>query len=376
MTDVQRVLVVGGGIGGLSTTIALRRGGLDVDVVEKNPAWDVYGVGIIQPPNALRALDAIGVAKECVDQGWPIKGSTAFLADGETQIADDEMPAVVPGLPPANGITRKRLHAILQRHTLDTGADVRTGVTVTTLADRDDALGVEFSDGERRDYDLVVAADGIDSQIRSMVFGDEHRAQYTGQVCWRYNLPRIEGLDKIWVYLGPSGTAGFCPLAEDLMYLLFIEKPPEGSSLRLQQPDLASTMRERLAPFGGLIAEHRELLVDDAETIYRPVENVRLPPPWYRGRVVLIGDAAHATSPHCGQGAAQAIEDGIVLAQELASDRELSDALAVYLERRYERCRMIVEGSEMIGRWEQDHSLPIDPNKVRQEVIIAASAPI
>jgi 2-polyprenyl-6-methoxyphenol hydroxylase-like FAD-dependent oxidoreductase len=109
MTDVRRVLVVGGGIGGLSTTIALRKGGLDVDVIEKNPAWDVYGVGIIQPPNALRALHAIGAARECVDQGWPIKGSAAFLADGETQIADDEMPAVVPGLPTesrASGCTR------------------------------------------------------------------------------------------------------------------------------------------------------------------------------------------------------------------------------------------------------------------------------
>jgi 2-polyprenyl-6-methoxyphenol hydroxylase-like FAD-dependent oxidoreductase len=376
MTDVRRVLVVGGGIGGLSTTIAMRKGGLDVDVIEKNPAWDVYGVGIIQPPNALRALHAIGAARECVDQGWPIKGSAAFLADGETQIADDEMPAVVPGLPPGNGITRKRLHAILQRHTLETGADVRTGVTVTTLADRPDGVKVEFSDGESRDYDLVVAADGIDSQIRSMVFGDEHQARYTGQVCWRYNLPRIEGLDKIWVFLGPSGTAGFVPLAEDLMYLLFIEKPPEGSSIRLPEPGLAAILRERLSPFGGPIAEHRELLVDDAQTVYRSVQNIRLPPPWYRGRVVLIGDAAHATSPHCGQGAAQAIEDGIVLAQELAADRELSETLAVYLERRYERCRMIVEGSETIGRWEQDHSLPIDPNKVRQEVIMAASAPI
>ncbi|MFZ0385640.1 MAG: FAD-dependent monooxygenase [Solirubrobacteraceae bacterium] len=376
MTDVQRVLVVGGGIGGLSTTIALRRDGLEVDVIEKNPAWDVYGVGIIQPPNALRALNVIGVATECVEQGWPITGSSAFLADGETQIADDEMPAIVPGLPPGNGITRKRLHAILQSHTLESGADVRTGVTVTTLADRHDGVSIEFSDGERRDYDLVVAADGIDSQVRSMVFGDEHQARWTGQVCWRYNLPRIEGLDKILVYLGPSGTAGFVPLAEDLMYLLFIEKPPEGSSIRLQQAGLATIMRERLSPFGGLIAEHRELLVEDAETIYRPVENVRLPPPWHRGRVVLIGDAAHATTPHCGQGAAQAIEDGIVLAQQLAADQELSDALAGYQERRYERCTMIVEGSETIGRWEQDHSLPIDPNKVRQEVIMAAAAPI
>ena len=91
------------------------------------------------------------------------------------------------------------------------------------------------------------------------------------------------------------------------------------------------------------------------------MENVLLPPPWYRGRVVLIGDAAHATSPHCGQGAAQAIEDGIVLTQELWGVTSLDEALWAWMERRYDRCRMIVEGSETIGRWEQDHSLPIDP---------------
>jgi 2-polyprenyl-6-methoxyphenol hydroxylase-like FAD-dependent oxidoreductase len=208
------------------------------------------------------------------------------------------------------------------------------------------------------------------------VFPDAPQARYTGQVCWRYNLPRIEGLDKIWVYIGATGTAGFVPLADDLMYMLTIEKPPEEQPLKLPAKGLAGVYRERLAQFDGLVAEQRELVVDDEAVVYRPVENVLVPPPWHRGRVVLIGDAAHATSPHCGQGAAQAIEDGIVLSQELMRDQSLESALDAYMERRYARCKMIVEGSETIGRWEMDHSLPVDPTELRTEVTMAAMAPI
>jgi 2-polyprenyl-6-methoxyphenol hydroxylase-like FAD-dependent oxidoreductase len=377
MTDVRKVLVVGGGIGGLCTTIALRRAGFEVDLVEKNPAWDVYGVGIIQPGNALRALNELGLAKEAVEQGRPIVGDRTWLADGQSELADNDWPPLIDGLPPGNGITRPRLHHILQTHTLHSGADVRTGVTFTTLADNGDAVKVEFTDGQTRDYDLVVGADGLYSQTRrGTVFPDAPKAKYTGQVCWRYNLPRIEGLDKIWVYIGATGTAGFVPLADDLMYMLTIEKPPEGEPLKLPTDGIAAVYRERLQQFGGPVAEQRELVVDDEAVVYRPVENVLVPPPWYRGRVVLIGDAAHATSPHCGQGAAQAIEDGLVLAEVLSSDASVADALEAYMARRYERCKMIVEGSEMIGRWELDHSLPVNPTELRTEVTMAAMAPI
>jgi 2-polyprenyl-6-methoxyphenol hydroxylase-like FAD-dependent oxidoreductase len=376
MTDVKRILVVGGGIGGLSTTVALRQANFDVDVVEKNPAWDVYGVGIIQPGNALRALHRLGLAERVVAVGHPINGDAAWLGDGRTQLADNDWPPLVPGLPPGNGITRPRLHRILQDAVLGSGADVRTGVTVERLDDRGGGVTVAFTDGATRDYELVVGADGLYSQIREMAFGPDVTPKYTGQVCWRYNLPRIEGLDKVHVYIGATGTAGFVPLAPDLMYMLTIEKPPEGAPLRLPREGIAAVYRERLAQFGGPVAEHRGLIVDDDAVVYRPVENVVVEAPWHRGRTVLIGDAAHATSPHCGQGAAQAIEDGIVLSEELRARGTLAEALDAYTGRRYERCRFIVEGSEAIGRWEQDHSLPIDPTAKRQEVVMAAMAPI
>jgi 2-polyprenyl-6-methoxyphenol hydroxylase-like FAD-dependent oxidoreductase len=376
VSGVERVLVVGGGIGGLTTTVALRRAGFAVDVVEKNPAWDVYGVGIIQPGNALRALNELGLAERAVAEGHPMLGDRTYLADGATMLADNDWPALVPGLPPGNGITRTRLHKILQDAVLGSGADVRTGVTFAALEDAGDRVDVDFTDGDSRSYDLVVGADGLHSQVRERVFGPEPKARYTGQVCWRYNLPRIEGLDKIWVFIGATGTAGFVPLAPDLMYMLTIEKPPEGAPIRLPQEGIAAVYRERLAQFAGPVAEHRELIVDDDAVVYRPVENVLVPPPWFRGRVVLIGDAAHATTPHCGQGAAQAIEDGLVLTDELQRRETVLAALDAYMGRRYDRCKLIVEGSEAIGAWEQDHSLPVNPVETRNAVTIAAMAPI
>src|SRR5437763_2443689 len=353
MTDVRKILVVGGGIGGLCTTIALCRAGFDVDLVEKNPAWDVYGVGIIQPGNALRALNELGLAKEAVAQGHQIVGDRTWLADGQTELADNDWPPLVEGLPPGNGITRPRLHHILQTHTLDSGADVRTGVTFTTLADDGDGVRVDFTDGETREYDLVVGADGLYSQVRATVFPDSPKAKYTGQVCWRYNLPRIEGLDKIWVYIGATGTAGFVPLAEDLMYMLTIEKPPQGEPLKLPTEGIAAVYRKRLQQFGGQVAEHRELVVHDEEVVYRPVENVLVPPPWHRGRVVLVGDAAHTTTPQLAFGVGLAVEDGLVLAEELDRAADVPAALTAFTSRRFERCRLVVETSLQLGEWEQ-----------------------
>jgi 2-polyprenyl-6-methoxyphenol hydroxylase-like FAD-dependent oxidoreductase len=372
----MKVLVIGGGIGGLSTTLALRRQGFEVDVVERDPEWGVYGVGIIQPGNALRALDSLGLAHACVEAGHRIVGDRTWLADGETKIAAHQWPALVEHLPPGNGLTRPKLHEILTSRTLESGADVRTGVTFTELAPSDNQVDVTFTDGERRQYDLVVGADGLYSKVRERVFGAELGPRFTGQVCWRYNLPRIDGLEEIWMFFGPDGSAGFVPLGQDLMYILTIETPMPDLTAAIDREGAAAVYRRRLAPFAGPVAEVREQIVDAAAVVLRPIENIIVPAPWHRGRIVLLGDAAHGATPHCGQGAAQAIEDAIVLAEELARDVPVPTALEGFTARRYERCRAIVEGSEQVGKWEQDHSLPIDPDATRNAVIMTASAPI
>ena len=161
------------------------------------------------------------------------------------------------------------------------------------------------------------------------------------------------------------------------MYVLLIEQPPgDDAESRAPKERLAATFRERLAEFGGKMAEVREQITEDDEVVVRPVDTIVVPPPWHRGRVVLIGDAAHATSPHVGQGAAQAVEDGIVLAEELGGDQPLEAALDAFMDRRYERCKMVVEGSAQLGRWEMRPEPGMDPVGVTIQVTNAASAPL
>ena len=135
--------------------IALRRAGFAVDVVEKNPKWDVYGVGMIQPANALRVLHEIGLAEQCVAAGHPMYGDKTWLGDGETFLVGHDWEPLVEGLPPGNGIARPALHRILQDAVLGSGTEVRAGVTLTTLDDDGEQVTVGFTDGDTRAYDLV-----------------------------------------------------------------------------------------------------------------------------------------------------------------------------------------------------------------------------
>ena len=157
---VGRVLVVGGGIGGLSSTIALRRAGVEVDVVELNPKWDVYGVGIIQPGNAIRALDQLGLGEEAIAQGFAIQGSTFRDGDGNVLGAVPAPPLLGDKYPGMNGMTRPRLHRIFQDAVRSSGAEVKLGVTVASFAHDDDGVDVTLTDGTSGRYDLVIGADG------------------------------------------------------------------------------------------------------------------------------------------------------------------------------------------------------------------------
>ena len=378
MSQVRRVLVVGGGIGGLSTAIALRHRGVDVDVVEINPNWDVYGVGIIQPGNAIRAMDALGLADRCVAEGFPMAGARMHLGDGTLLSAMDfeRPPGLRAELPLMSAMRRPSLHKILTSTVLESGANVRLGLTVAALDQTPDSVTARFTDGTEDTYDLVIGADGINSLVRSMTFGAELRPTYTGQICWRYNLPRLPELESLWMFIGSRGKAGLVPLSQELMYILLIEKPPAGAPDRAPKERLAATFRERLAEFGGPVAAARDQITDDDAVVVRPVDTIVVPAPWHRGRVVLIGDAAHATSPHVGQGAAQAVEDAIVLADELGREQPTEQALDAFVQRRYERCKMVVEGSAQIGRWEMQPRPDMDPAGVTVQVTNAASAPL
>jgi 2-polyprenyl-6-methoxyphenol hydroxylase-like FAD-dependent oxidoreductase len=352
----DRVLVVGAGIAGLAAAIALGQCGIDVEVIEIKDEVSSDGTGIQQPANAIRAFAALGLLDAILEQGFHWNHMQFFHQSGELlRRLDHGSP--LPPYPAGNGILRPRLHKILADAAADAGAVVHTGTTFTKLDPTRDGVAVELSDGSQATYDLVVGADGINSKVRRQVFGDELRPKFTGEMVWRANIPRLAEIDCVSIYTTLGARAGLIPIAQDLMYIFLIESPREGE-LRIADARLPAVFREHLEGWGGPIAEVRDrFLTDTSHTIYyRPLESLMLAPDWYRDRVVIIGDAAHAMTPHLGQGAAQAIEDGVVLARLLAgSDGTLKDTMAAFMQRRLERCKFVLDASLQISRWEIDH---------------------
>ena len=377
MNGVQKILIVGGGIAGLTAAIALRRADFEVDVAEINPQWSVTGVGIILVGNALRALDTIGLAGKCVDAGYPIN-ALRFHDDQGNFIGEVPQAKIAdPKYAASCGVTRTRMHAILQDAVRESGATVRLGLSVATIKQTDEKAMVTFSDGTSAQYDLVIGSDGYRSEIRDLVFGSEYQPVYSGQVVWRCNVPRLAEVTNLWLFNGEEFKAGFVPLTPDLMYILMTEAPPPGPPPKYAQDQLVEAFRGRLSAFGGEVARVRDHFLNaSSSVVYRPLEVILMPAPWYRGRVVLIGDAAHTMTPHAVQGGAMAIEDAIVLTEELAAQAALPDALDRFMQRRYARDKAMFDISLQIGKWEQDHDPNADPVGLTAKSVEIAVAPI
>lgn len=372
----KKVLVVGGGIAGLCTAIGLKDSHIEVEIVELNPKWDVYGVGIIQLANALRALAALGLAEQAVANGFPMSLLVMWRPDGQ-QIATIPQPQIAgPNFPSQNGLSRPKLHSLLQQGARAAGAKVRLGITVQGLDQTPNTVKVSFTDGSTGQYDLVVGADGLRSRVRQLVFADAPQPKYEEQVVWRYNFKRPAEVDNIWMWMGDP-KVGLVPLGPDLMYMFITDAAP-GSVPRLPEESLATEMQKRLEVYAHipLLSSLREQITDSSKVVMRPFETILLPAPWNRGRVVLIGDAAHAMTAHIAQGAAMAIEDAVVLTEELKGNENLETALANYNTRRIGRVSQLVEMSRQICEWERNHDPKADVMGVTVASMKLAAQPI
>jgi len=350
-----KVLIVGGGIGGLSTAIALGRRGIAHEVVELNPAWSVYGVGIIQPSNQLRALASLGLAEAVLAAGCGYPGYEVCDAQGHKVASATSDNVNGAGFPSINGITRTALHKILSSKALAAGTPVRLGVTVLDWRDTSDGVQVRFTDQSEARYDLIVAADGASSAMRQRLFGDAPATtpSFTGIGCWRHNFEKPRELTWGQIWFGPRSKAGLIPLSRELMYMFVMASEPGNPR---HPPDtLHQVMRERLQGFGGLIGALRDQIVDPAAVLYRPIEVLLIEPTWSRGRALLIGDAAHTSSPQLASGASMAIEDAIVLADmigALTSKGEIESMLRQFEQRRMPRVRLVYETGVKLSQWE------------------------
>lgn len=375
-TAVDRVLIVGGGLSGIAAAITLQRQGIRTEIVEKEPVWSAMGTGITLMSPAMRALKELGVLDECLAEGSGASEMSLFTADGHLLDTLQIHGLLGPDYPAVGGMLRPTLHRILADAAVNSGANVRTGVTVTALERQPDKVDVKLSDGTSDSYDLVLGADGWRSQIRQLVFGDEApEPQPLGQAVWRALLDRPASVTGEYQFYGPGLKTGFTPLGPDKMYQFLVQ--PFADPVLPKPEERPARMRELLAPFSGVVAEVRETITEPEQVDVRKLYWFMMPPPWYRGRVLLIGDAAHATTPQLAMGGAIAIEDGIVLGELLSTEDDLDVALSKFMDRRYERCRMVVENSVQLSEWEKDAAAHgEDAGRLQYESFAALAAPI
>jgi 2-polyprenyl-6-methoxyphenol hydroxylase-like FAD-dependent oxidoreductase len=347
----RRVLVVGAGVGGLATAIAMRRRGIEAEVVELHDRPPVVGVGLTLLGPTLRALGTLGLLDDIVARGWGMDELLFCDASGEV-FGTVEIPRLNgPDHPGQVGMLRPVLHEVLADAAQRAGTPVRRGVTVADLEQGPDGVEVRLTDGSRDVFDLVVGADGIRSAIRAMVFPDAPDPEFRRQAVWRAVLDRPPELTRYHLFYGSSTKAGIDPVSDTKLYVLLVQNVTDAT--RPDQARLPELLCGLLAEYGSPLAELVPRIQDPDAVDYRPLETVLVPRPWYRGRVVLVGDAAHSMTPHLASGAGMAIEDGIVLSDELAVGDAVEAALERFMERRWDRCRTVVENSTQISEWER-----------------------
>ncbi|MGI5426488.1 FAD-dependent oxidoreductase [Streptomyces sp. CA-179760] len=349
----KRVLVIGGGTSGNVMTVLLRRAGINVDLVEVKDDWNVRGSGITLQGNALRVLREAGVWDEvrahghgCDSLGLTTPDGTVLHVSETVRTGEDDLPATM-------GMQRPVLQRILVDAVRASGANVRLGTTAEILTQDDTSATVRLSDGTEGRYDLVVAADGLHSTTRAAI-GIDAKPEPTGMAIWRVPAPRPTGVEHSHLsHGGPCYIAGYTPTSEDTIYAYLVE--PSRDRATIPPETYAEEMRRLSEGYGGAWDEIRESITDPAQVNYTWFERMLVEGSWHRGRVVLVGDAAHCCPPTLAQGAAMALEDAWVLSQLLTSGSAWDeDLLRRYYERRIDRVRLVVEASVQIGQWQLD----------------------
>ena len=379
MPAIRNTLIVGAGISGLTAGIALRRAGIAVEIAEMQAnVAEQAGVGLSLQGNCIAALGKLDLAAACISAGMATSYINLRRPDGVLIAHQPVLQTGGPAYPGTAGISRKALHQILLQGAADAGCNLRLGTAFKSATSERDNVRVEFSDGSSGAYDLLIGADGIRSKVRASLFPDV-QPSFCGQVIWRADVPRPKGNFTTELHFGgPYGVVGICPISTDDAYLYLLETAPEPS--RAQPPVTGAQLRDKLASYGGpLLTEATSHLSASKNVSMRAIEQLLVPDIWHRGRIVIIGDAAHANPPVLAQGAAMGIEDALVLAEELScerSDADLEARLTSFAKRRLPRAGMVVKNSVQLSEWETTHkATPQDVGRVMRETQTALSLP-
>jgi 2-polyprenyl-6-methoxyphenol hydroxylase-like FAD-dependent oxidoreductase len=373
MPAVNTVLVVGSGLAGAATAIHLASRGVAVDLVEIKPDVAALGSGITLQGNALRELRSLGVWDQVQEKGYAFDTTGIRAPDPAGSVVAEIADAKTggPDLPAVMGMPRPELARILADRATEVGVKLRFGTTFTELSQDDAGVDVTFSDGSTGRYDVVVGADGVRSWTRRAL-GINLETKSVGMGIWRAFGPRPAGVTRTDLYYGgPSYIAGYCPTGEDTLYAYIVEDAQDRSALSPEEQ--LATMKQLSEAYHGPWDEIRETLTDPSRVNYTWFETHVLDVPWNRGRVVLIGDAAHTCPPTIAQGGAMALEDAVVLA-ELLTDRETldQDLWDAFHARRFERAKTVVDASNQLAQWQLEHVQGDIPSLMRSIAMLTS----
>jgi 2-polyprenyl-6-methoxyphenol hydroxylase-like FAD-dependent oxidoreductase len=335
---MARAVVIGAGVGGLSAGLALQRAGWDVTVLERAPGLEQVGAGLAVAPNALRALDVLGVGNE-VRALSALQGEAGITAaDGRWISRTDAAAAEARFGGPTVVVHRATLIELLAG-ALAPGT-LRLGVEAGSV---DAAAGALTAGADRMTADLVVAADGLHSPVRRQLFPAAPAPVYTGLTSWRIVVPH-PGVPLRPVESWGHGTVfGIAVLGDGRVYCYATAPAPPGGRADDEKAEMLRVFGRRPAPIPQLIEAADGVVRTDVRCLDRPLNR------FHEGRVALLGDAAHAMTPNLGQGACQAIEDAVVLATY--ADR--AGGLARYSAVRVPRTTEVAAASRRIGRLTQ-----------------------
>jgi 2-polyprenyl-6-methoxyphenol hydroxylase-like FAD-dependent oxidoreductase len=343
----MRVVIIGAGIAGLTTAVALQVRGVEAQIYESASELKLAGKGIWVPTNAMLVLDRLGLGDAIAGSGIALRRAEVHLKEnGILQGIDLEDIQERFGRTTIS-ILRADLQIVLASAVLN--GSLHLSKRCVGVSDLGDSVVASFEDGTTAEADVVIGADGIRSVIRKAVVGDV-ALRYAGQTCYlgiaQLQLPsELSGTS--WEVWGGARRFGFSPVTDELVYWFAPISAVEASPL--PAGDLTISLQEMYRDFPDPILP---IIQHTAADEIMRVDLFDFPPieGWYRGRIALAGDAAHAMTPNLGQGGAQAVEDAYVLAMALTKQDTIEAALQVYQQLRKPKTKRIVEMSRWFGK--------------------------